>query len=49
MRSTARVLAAAIAGLFLVFGVLYMFSPEGRMSASGLEATSDLGFVALLP
>ena len=47
MKTTARALAAIIALLFLVFGALYMFSPEGRMSAVDLEASSDLGFATV--
>ena len=43
MRTLARALAAAIAALFLVIGVLFMFSPEGRMTASDLQAVSELG------
>ena len=47
MRTMARVLAAIIALLFLVFGVLYMFSPEGRMDSVGLEASSNLGMATI--
>lgn len=43
MTNFARLLAAVIAALFLIFGVLFMFSPEGRLAASDLEATSELG------
>ena len=47
MRTTARVLAAVIALLFLVFGVRYMFVPEALMATSGLEATSVLGMATI--
>ncbi len=43
MKTLARILVAAIAVLFIAFGVLYMFAPEARMAASDLEATSVLG------
>lgn len=43
VKNLGRILAAAIAALFIVFGALYMFSPEGRMAASDLEAASELG------
>lgn len=47
METLARALAAAIAVLFIVFGVLYTFFPEGRMAASDIEATSDLGIATI--
>lgn len=47
MRTTARGLAAILAALFLVFGVLFMFSPEGRLAGAGLEATSNLGLATM--
>lgn len=47
MTNLARILAAVIALLFLTFGVLFMFSPEGRLAASDLEATSDVGVTTM--
>lgn len=47
MTNLARALSAAIALLFLAFGVLFMFSPEGRLAASDLEATSELGLTTM--
>ena len=47
MKNLARILAAAIAVLFIAFGLLYMFSPEGRMVASDLDATSALGMATV--
>ena len=47
MRNIARALAAVIAALFILFGLLYMFGPEGRMAASDLEATSALGLATV--
>lgn len=43
MNNAARAVAAAIALLFLAFGALYFFSPEGRLNGADLEATSNLG------
>lgn len=47
MRNLARALAALIAVLFLAFGVLYMFSPEGRMEGVDLQANSNLGLATV--
>lgn len=47
MTNLARTLAALIALLFLAFGLLFMFSPEGRLAASDLEATSELGLATM--
>lgn len=47
MTNLARLLAAVIAALFLIFGALFMFSPEGRLAASDLEATTELGVTTL--
>ncbi len=47
MTNLARILAAVIALLFIAFGVLFMFSPEGRLAASDLEATSELGLATM--
>ncbi len=47
MKNVGRLLAAAVAVLFVAFGVLYMFSPEGRLAASDLEATSELGLATI--
>ena len=43
MRNIARGLAGIIALLFLVFGALYMFAPEGVMARAGIETVSNLG------
>lgn len=47
MRNLARVLAGAIALLFIGFGLAYMFSPEGRLNGIDLEATSNLGLATI--
>lgn len=47
MTNLARALAAVIALLFLGFGLLFMFSPEGRLAASDLETTSELGLTTM--
>ncbi len=47
MRNLARVLAGAIALLFIGFGLVYMFSPEGRLDGIDLEATSNLGLATI--
>ena len=43
MRNIARGLAGIIALLFLIFGVLYMFAPDGVMTRAGIETVSNLG------
>lgn len=47
VRNVARTLAGAIAVLFIGFGLAYMFSPEGRLDALDLEATSNLGLATI--
>lgn len=43
MRNIARGLAGVIAVLFLVFGALYMFAPDGVMASAGIETVNNLG------
>lgn len=47
MRNVARLLAAVIAALFIGFGILFMFFPEGRLDGVGLEASSNLGLATM--
>lgn len=47
MRIVARVLAAVIALLFLVFGFRYMFFPDTLMATSGIEAVNILGMATI--
>lgn len=47
MRNVARLLAGIIALLFIGFGLVYMFSPEGRLDGVDLEATSNLGLATI--
>ena len=47
MRNVARVLAGAIALLFLVFGFRYMFLPDAVMATSGIEAVNNLGMATV--
>ena len=46
-RNVARALAALIAMLFIGFGLVYMFSPEGRLDGVDLEVTSNLGLATI--
>lgn len=43
MKNVARVLAAIIALLFLLFGVRYMFAPAGVLTTAGLESVGAAG------
>ena len=47
MKTLARALAAVIALLFIGFGLLFMFFPEGRLEASDLESSSVLGLATM--
>lgn len=47
MRTAARVLAAIIALLFLLFGFRYMFAPDAVMATAGIEAINNLGMATI--
>ncbi|MEM7111131.1 MAG: DUF4345 family protein [Chloroflexota bacterium] len=47
MRTVARVLAAIIAFLFLLFGFRYMFAPDAVMATAGIEAVNNLGMATI--
>ena len=47
MKTTARVLAGVIALLYLLFGIRYMFLPNGVMATAGIEAVNNLGMATV--
>lgn len=47
MKTAARVLASVIALLYLLFGIRYMFLPDGVMATAGIEAVNNLGMATV--